>query len=68
MDNQLDGRWISEAGEFMQKSYTDALLCAASPQMWLQKQNNMGAFPVHYSGIVSSVAIETEFSKTVQTQ
>lgn len=52
----------------MQKSYTDALPCAASPRMWLQKQNNTGAFPVHYSGIVSSVARETEFSKTVQTQ
>lgn len=68
MDNQLDGRWISEIGQFIQKSYTDVLLCAASPQTWLQKQNNTGAFLVHYSGILSSVAMETEFSKTVQTQ
>lgn len=28
----------------MQKSYTDALPCAASPRMWLQKQNNTERF------------------------
>lgn len=44
------------------------LLFSASAQMWLRKQSATGEFHVHNSGVVSSVATETEFSTTVKTQ